>query len=107
VAAWLLTACGVALALIGAFFLTFAFTAAVLGGYIATAGILVVYVANTGVRSGDPGAIALVALSGVTSVGWMSDESLRDNRPRDVYPPASWDRARCWFRPVLLRRGLQ
>jgi len=43
-----------------------------LGDYIATTGILVVYVANTGVRSGDPGAIALVALSGVTSVGWMS-----------------------------------
>jgi len=44
----------------------------VLGGYIATTGILVVYVANTGVRSGDPGAIAVVTLSGVTSIGWMS-----------------------------------
>jgi hypothetical protein len=102
VAAWLLTACGVALVLIGAFFLIlrppllpedarFMGSTAerivgalptltkwlrrvfwVLGGYIATTGILVVYVANTGVRSGDPGAIALVALSGVTSVGWMS-----------------------------------
>mgnify|MGYP003623085260 CR=1 FL=1 len=44
----------------------------VLGGYSATTGILVVYVAKTGVRSGDPGAIAVVALSGVTSIGWMS-----------------------------------
>ena len=111
VAAWLLTACGVALALIGAFFFTlrppllpedarFMGSTAehiigavptlttwlrrvfwVLGGYIATTGILMVSVANTGVRSGDPGAIALVALSGVRSVGWMSSQRL-SSEPR-------------------------
>lgn len=102
VAAWLLTACGVVLALIGAFFLTlrppllpedarFMGSTAehiigavptlttwlrrvfwVLGGYIATTGVLVVYVASTGVRTGNAGALAVLALAGVTSLGWMS-----------------------------------
>lgn len=102
VAAWLLTACGVAPVLTGGFFLTlrppllpedarFMRSTAerivgaaptltswlrrvfwVLGGYIATTGILVVYIDSTGVRSGDPGAVAVVSRSGVTSVGWMS-----------------------------------
>lgn len=102
VAAWILTACGVALVLIGGFFLAvrppllpedarFMGSTAqhivdavpalsiwlrrvfwVLGGYVATTGILVVYVANTGVRSGSAGALAVVALAGVTSVGWMT-----------------------------------
>lgn len=44
----------------------------VLGGYIATTGVLVVYIVNTGVRTGSAGAIAVVAVSGVTSIGWMS-----------------------------------
>ncbi|MEJ7704400.1 MAG: hypothetical protein WKF47_12345 [Geodermatophilaceae bacterium] len=44
----------------------------VLGGYVATTGVLVVYVANTGVRSGSAGALAVVGLAGVTSVGWMT-----------------------------------
>lgn len=30
------------------------------------------YVANTGVCSGSAGALAVVALAGVTSVGWMT-----------------------------------
>ena len=44
----------------------------VLGGYIATTGLMVVYVANTGLRSGSLGALALLAIAGVTSIGWMS-----------------------------------
>jgi len=44
----------------------------VMGGYIATTGVLVVYIANTGVRTGSAGAIAVVAVSGVMSIGWMS-----------------------------------
>ncbi len=44
----------------------------VLGGYIATSGVLVVYIAHTGVRTGSTVAIAVVAVAGVTSIGWMS-----------------------------------
>ena len=44
----------------------------VLGAYIATTGLLVVYVAVTGIRTGNTGAIAVLAVAGVTSVGWMS-----------------------------------
>jgi hypothetical protein len=44
----------------------------VLGGYIATTGVLLVYVANTGVRNGDAGALVVLAAAGVTSLGWMS-----------------------------------
>ena len=101
-AAWILTACGVALVAIGVFFLVarppllpedarFMGSSVehildavpalsrwlrrvfwVLGGYIATAGILVVYLADTGVRTGSPVAIAVLAMAGVTSIGWMS-----------------------------------
>jgi RsiW-degrading membrane proteinase PrsW (M82 family) len=44
----------------------------VLGGYIVTTGVLVVYIASTGVRAGNVGAVAMIAVAGVTSVGWMS-----------------------------------
>jgi len=102
VASWLLTACGVALVLIGVFFLAgrppilpedarFMGSSAeridhavpalttwlrrvfwVLGGYIATTGILVVYMASTDVRAGNAGSLLVLAVAGVTSVGWMS-----------------------------------
>jgi hypothetical protein len=101
-AAWLLTGCGVALVLIGGFFLALRpplmpedarFMGAtveiivsavpvlstwlrrvfwVLGGYIATTGVLVVYIASTGVRTGSVGALAVIAVAGVTSIGWMT-----------------------------------
>ena len=102
VATWLITACGFALVLIGGFFLAarppllpedarfmgstiedivHAVPALtpwlrrvfwVLGGYIATTGALVMYVASTGVRAGNAGALAVLALAGITSLGWMS-----------------------------------
>ncbi|MHA6781781.1 hypothetical protein ACVGOW_12420 [Pseudonocardia saturnea] len=101
-AAWLLTFCGGALVVMGGYFLVarppllpedarfMGSTAArildavpglstwlrrvfwVLGGYIATTGVLVVYVANTGVRNGSAGVLAVVAVAGITSLGWMS-----------------------------------
>ena len=101
-AAWILTACGVTLVLIGGFFvaarppllpedaLFMGSTAErivaavpglprwlrrvfwVMGGYIAATGVLVVYVADTGVRSGDAGALVVLAVAGVTSLGWMT-----------------------------------
>jgi hypothetical protein len=101
-AAWILMACGVALILIGLFFLAArppllpedarfmgstiehivdAVPALstwlrrvfwVLGGYVATVGVLVVYIAGTGVTTGSAGALAVVAVAGVTSIGWMS-----------------------------------
>jgi len=101
-AAWILTGCGVGLVLIGVFFLAarppllpedarFMGSTVehildavpdlsmwlrrvfwVLGGYIATTGVLVVYIANTGVRTGSTVAIAVMAVAGVTSIGWMS-----------------------------------
>lgn len=101
-AAWILTACGAALVLIGVFFLAarppllpedarFIGSTVdhiadavpglrfwlrrvfwVLGGYVATTGVLVVYIANTGVRTGSATALAVVAVAGVTSIGWMS-----------------------------------
>jgi hypothetical protein len=102
VAAWLLTVCGGALVLIGAFFLMARppllpedarFMAStvehvvdavpgltrwlrrvfwVLGGYVAASGLLVAYIASTGVRAGSAGALAVVTAAGVTSIGWMS-----------------------------------
>lgn len=101
-AAWLLTIVGVALVAIGGFFLaarapllpedarfmgatTEQITDAVpalaawlrrvfwvMGGYIATTGILVVYVAITGLATGDGSALAVLTVAGVTSLGWMS-----------------------------------
>ena len=44
----------------------------VMGGYIATTGILVVYVAVTGLVTGDGSALAVLTVAGVTSLGWMS-----------------------------------
>lgn len=44
----------------------------VLGGYVITTGLLVIYIANTGVRTGSVGALLVIAVAGVTSVGWMS-----------------------------------
>lgn len=102
VAAWLLTICGVSLVGIGGFFVlarppllpedvrfmdsstAHILGAAprlgawlrhvfwVLGGYVATTGILVLYVTNTGLRSGSVGALAALTLSGLTSIAWMS-----------------------------------
>lgn len=102
VAVWLLTACGVALVLIGGFFLMarppllpedaryMGSTVEhlvdvvpalsrwlrrvfwVLGGYIITTGLLVVYVARTGLSTGSAGALAVLAVAGLTSLGWMA-----------------------------------
>lgn len=101
-AAWILAACGVAQVVIGVFFLgarppllpedaRFMGSTVerildavpalgvwlrrvfwVLGGYIAATGILVVYIASTGVRTGSASALAVVAVAGAMSVGWMS-----------------------------------
>ena len=101
-AAWLLTGCGVALILIGGFFVVLRPPLMaedvrymgvtiekidrdipqlgkwlrrvfwVLGAYIVTTGVLVVYIASTGVRTGDVGAIAIIGTAGVLSIGWMS-----------------------------------
>ena len=43
----------------------------VLGGFMAATGVLTVYLAATGFRAGKPGAIAVVLISGLTSIGWM------------------------------------
>ena len=102
IAAWLLTICGISLVGIGGFFVlarpallpedarfmsstTREISDAVpglcrwlrrvfwvLGGYVATTGFLVLYVANTGLRSGSAGALAILALSGVASLAWMT-----------------------------------
>ena len=44
----------------------------VLGGYMFAAGLLTVYVAATGFRTGKLGAIAVVSVSGLASIGWMA-----------------------------------
>ena len=44
----------------------------VLGGYMFATGLLTVYVAATGFRTGKLGAIAVVSVSGLTSIGWMA-----------------------------------
>jgi hypothetical protein len=43
----------------------------VLGGYMFATGLLTVYVAATGFRTGGLGAIAVVSVSGLASIGWM------------------------------------
>lgn len=43
-----------------------------LGGYFATSGLLVVYVALTGLRAGDTSALVVLGAAAVTSVGWMT-----------------------------------
>lgn len=100
VATWILTGCGVALVLIGGFFLLarppllpedarFMGSAIeeilaavpalapwlrrvfwVLGGYVVTTGVLVAYVATTGVRAGSGAALTVLAVAGVTSL-WL------------------------------------
>ncbi|MBA4115669.1 MAG: hypothetical protein H0X71_04380 [Rubrobacter sp.] len=102
VAAWLLTLCGLVLVGIGGYFVLArpallpedarfmgAAPAAllkaapglsrwlkhvfwVMGGYIASTGVLVTYLANTGLRSGEDGALAVLALVWTTSIGWMA-----------------------------------
>lgn len=58
VAVWLLTAGGMILALIG--------------GFVATTGILAVYVARTSLDTSSAGGLAVLTTAGVTSVGWMT-----------------------------------
>lgn len=102
VAAWLLTLCGLVLVGIGGYFVLarpallpedarfMGTTPAallkaapglsrwlkhvfwVMGGYIASTGVLVTYLANTGLRSGEDGALAVLALVWTTSIGWMA-----------------------------------
>lgn len=44
----------------------------VLGGYMFATGLLTVYVAATGFRTRGLGAIAVVSVSGLASIGWMA-----------------------------------
>ena len=44
----------------------------VLGGFLFATGLLTVYVAATGFRAGRPGATAIVAVSGLASIGGMA-----------------------------------
>lgn len=44
----------------------------VLGGLMVAAGLLTVYVAATGFRSGRAAALAVIAVSGFASIGWMA-----------------------------------
>ena len=44
----------------------------VLGGYMFATGLLTVYVAATGFRTGELGAVAVVSVTGLTSIGWMA-----------------------------------
>ena len=44
----------------------------VLGGYMFATGLLTVYVAATGFRTGRLGAMAVVSVSGLASIGWMA-----------------------------------
>ena len=44
----------------------------VMGGYITTTGLLTVYLARTTLRARTPGALGIVAISGLTSIGWMT-----------------------------------
>ena len=44
----------------------------VMDRYIVTTGVLMLFVANTGLRSGDAGALGVLALTGTTSLGCMA-----------------------------------
>ena len=44
----------------------------VLGGYMFATGLLTVYVAVTGFRAGGIGAMTVVSVSGLASIGWMA-----------------------------------
>ena len=102
VAAWLLTGCGLGLVGIGAFFIWIRppllpedvrFMSSsieeaagalpglgnwlrhvfwVLGGYVVATGLLVLYVANTSIRSGSDIAVGVLTLTGMASLGWMT-----------------------------------
>ena len=102
VSAWLLTFCGLVLVGIGGYFVLArpallpedarfmgttpaALLAAapglarwltrvfwVLGGHIAATGVLVAYLAHTGLRAGDGGALVVLALAWAASIGWMA-----------------------------------
>lgn len=102
VAVWVLTGCGVALVLVGVFFLvvrppllpedarymgsTVEDLAVlvpglsrwlrrvfwVMGGYIIATGVLVMYVTRTGFSDGSSGSLVVLAIAGLTSLGWMT-----------------------------------
>ena len=44
----------------------------VLGGYMFATGLLTVYVAATTFKTGRHGALAVIAVSGFASIGWMA-----------------------------------
>ncbi len=44
----------------------------VLGGYMFATGLLTVYVAATGFKAGRLGPLAVIAVSGFASIGWMA-----------------------------------
>ena len=44
----------------------------VLGGYMFATGVLTVYIAAAGFRTGRLGVVAVVLVSGLTSIGWMA-----------------------------------
>lgn len=43
----------------------------VLGGYMIATGLLTIYISATSFRTGKPGAITVVCVSGLASIGWM------------------------------------
>ena len=44
----------------------------VMGGYISSTGLLVVFVATTELRDGNSTALAILGLAGIASIGWMT-----------------------------------
>lgn len=44
----------------------------VLGGFMFATGLLTVYVAATAFRTGKHGVLAVIAVSGIASIGWMA-----------------------------------
>ena len=44
----------------------------VMGGYISSTGLLVVFVSSTDLREGNSTALAILGLAGIASVGWMT-----------------------------------
>ena len=43
----------------------------VLGGYMIATGLLTVYISATSFRTGKPGVLAVICVSGLASIGWM------------------------------------
>lgn len=43
-----------------------------MGGYIFTTGLVAFYIALTSFRTRAPGVAAIVAVAGMTSIGWMA-----------------------------------